>query len=92
MTLHGPMRWYNPTLEDFEWREVPSTDEQALGLLEVGSPRSPAWAETYHQWRELGASIGAALIRAGEAAEAAKAASAGREREKEGAAERRGRG
>jgi hypothetical protein len=93
MTLHGPMRWYNPTLEDFEWREVPPTDEQALELLEVGSLRSsPAWAETYHQWRELGASIEAALIRAGEAAEAAKAASAGREREKEGAYERRGRG
>jgi hypothetical protein len=89
MTLHGPMRWYNPKLEDFEWREVPPTDEQAIELLEEGSPRSPAWDETYRQWRELGASIEAALIRAGEAA---KAASAGREREKEGAADRRGRG
>ena len=89
MTLHGPMRWYNPKLEDFEWREVPPTDEQAIELLEEGSPRSPAGAETYRQWRELGASIQAALIRAGEAAEAA---SAGREREKEGAAERRGGG
>jgi hypothetical protein len=83
------MRWYNPKLEDFEWREVPPTDEQAIELLEEGSPRSPAWVETYRQWRELGASIEAALIRAGEAA---KAASAGREREKEGAADRRGRG
>jgi hypothetical protein len=87
MTLHGPMRWYNPKLEDFEWREVPPDDEQALELLE-GSPRFSAWAETYSQWRELGASIGAALIRAGEAA---KAASAGGDREKEGAAERGGR-
>jgi hypothetical protein len=90
MTLHGPMRWYNPKLEDFEWREVPQTEEQALELLEEGSPRSSAaGAETYRQWRELGASIQAALIRAGEAA---KAAHAGREREKEGAADRRGRG
>ena len=88
MIDHGPMRWYNPTLQDFEWREVPPTDEQALELLE-GSPSSPAWAETYRQWRELGAPIQAALIRAGEAA---KAASAGGEREKEGAADRGGRG
>jgi hypothetical protein len=81
------MRWYNPKLEDFEWREVPPTDEQAIELLEECSPRSPAWAETYREWRELGASIGAALIRAGEAA-----VSAGGEREKENAADRGGRG
>ena len=30
----GPMRWYNPKLEDFEWREVPASDEEALTLLE----------------------------------------------------------
>jgi hypothetical protein len=81
------MRWYNPKLEDFEWREVPPTDEQAIELLEECSPRSPAWAETYREWRELGASIGAALIRASEAA-----VSAGGEREKENAADRGGRG
>jgi hypothetical protein len=28
------MRWYNPKLEDFEWREVPKTNEEALSLLE----------------------------------------------------------
>jgi hypothetical protein len=28
------MRWYNPKLEDFEWREVPNTDEEALSLVE----------------------------------------------------------
>jgi hypothetical protein len=28
------MRWYNPKLEDFEWREVPNTDEEALSLLD----------------------------------------------------------
>jgi hypothetical protein len=86
MTLYDPMRWYNPKLEDFEWREVPPTDEQALELLEECSPRSSAaGAETYRQWRELGASIRAALIRAGEAA-----VSAGGEREKENAADRGG--
>jgi hypothetical protein len=79
------MRWYNPKLGDFEWREVPQTDEQALELLD-GSPRFPAGAETYREWRKLGASIQAALIRAGEAAKAE------REREKAGAAARRGRG
>jgi hypothetical protein len=85
MTPQGPMRWYNPKLEDFEWREVPQTDEQALEMLD-GSAHSPVWAETYREWRELGASIQAALIRAGEVAKAE------REREKEGADTRRGRG
>ena len=28
------MRWYNPKLKDFEWREVPKTDEEALSLLD----------------------------------------------------------
>ena len=61
------IRWYNPALEDFEWREVPESDEEALSLLE-GSPYSPTCKETYREWRKLGASITAALIRAGEAA------------------------
>ena len=30
MEHHSSIRWYNPKLEDFEWREVPTTDEQAL--------------------------------------------------------------
>ncbi len=67
MTPHGQIRWYNPALEDYEWRAVPTTDEQALEVLD-GSPHSPACAQTYRQWRQLGASIEAALIRAGEAA------------------------
>ncbi len=71
------IRWYNPKLEDFEWREVPPTDEQAFELLD-DSPYSLTCARTYREWRRLGASIGAALIRAGEAAKAE------REREKEG--------
>ena len=64
---HGQIRWYNPTLEDFEWRALPTTDEQALSLLE-GSPYSATCTQTYREWRQLGAAIGAALMRAGEAA------------------------
>ena len=67
MGHHSQIRWYNPTLEDFEWRPLPTTDEQALQLL-VGSPYSATCAQTYREWRELGASIAAALMRAGEAA------------------------
>ena len=59
------VRWYNPALEDFEWREVPQSDKEALSLLE-GSP--PICTQTYREWRTLGASITVALIRAGEAA------------------------
>ena len=75
MGHHGRIRWYNPELGDFEWREVPSSDEQVLEML-GGSPHSPTSTQTYREWRELGASIGAALMRAGEAAKAE------REREK----------
>ena len=35
-----------------------------------GLPHSPACTQTYLEWRELGASIGATLMRAGEAAKA----------------------
>jgi hypothetical protein len=62
------VRWYDPKLGGFEWREAPQTDEQALEVLK-GSPHSAVCAESYREWRELGASIRAALIRAGEAAE-----------------------
>jgi hypothetical protein len=67
MTHLGQIRWYNPTLEDFEWREVPRTDEQALQVLK-GSPYSATCTQTYREWRQLGASMAAALMRAGEAA------------------------
>jgi hypothetical protein len=67
MMHKGPMRWCNPKLEDFEWREVPASDEEALTLLE-SYPGSQAPAEAYREWRGLGASIMTALIRAGEAA------------------------
>ena len=69
MEHHGLIRWYNPKVDDFEWREVPQTDEQALEAP-GGSPHSPACTETYREWRNLGAPIGAALMRAGETAKA----------------------
>lgn len=67
MGRHERMRWYNPKLEDFEWREVPQSDEEAISLLD-GSPYTPACENTYREWRTLGAGIMASLIRAGEAA------------------------
>ena len=67
MARHNRIRWYNPRLNTFEWREVPESDEEALSLLE-GSPYSATSIQTYREWRELGAAIEAALIRAGEAA------------------------
>jgi hypothetical protein len=67
MAQHSRIRWYNPKLEDFEWRRVPCSDEEVLKLLE-GSPYSPTCKETYEEWRQLGAPITVALIRAGEAA------------------------
>jgi hypothetical protein len=67
MADHSQIRWYNPRLNAFEWRDVPQSDEEALSLLE-GSPYSAICTHTYREWRQLGAEIGAALIRAGEAA------------------------
>jgi hypothetical protein len=37
------MRWYNPALGGFEWREAPDSDEEALSALE-GSPFTPSSA------------------------------------------------
>ena len=70
MAKQARVRWYNPKLGAFEWTEVPGSDDEALASLE-GSPHSPACTQTYREWRELGASITAALIRAGEAAKEA---------------------
>lgn len=61
------IRWYNPVVGTFEWREAPETDEEALTLLE-GSPEPRVCVDTYREWRELGATVVASLIRAGEAA------------------------
>ena len=61
------MRWFNPRLKRFEWRSVPEGDEEALRLL-GGLPEEQAVVvEAYKEWRWLGASVMAALIRAGEA-------------------------
>ena len=43
------MRWYNPTLEDYEWRDVPRSDNEALQLLE-GSPHTATCIDTYQEW------------------------------------------
>jgi hypothetical protein len=67
MAHNSRIRWYNPKLEDFEWRRVPRSDEEVLKVLD-GSPYSPTCKETYGEWRQLGAPITVALIRAGEAA------------------------
>jgi hypothetical protein len=61
------MRWYNPKDRNFEWREVPKSDEEALSLLR-SSTYTQSCMDTYWYWRRLDASIAAALIRAGEAA------------------------
>ncbi len=61
------MRRYNPKLEDFGWREVPNTDEEAHSLLQ-GYAGAEGHAAVYEEWRRLGAGVMAALIRAGEAA------------------------
>jgi hypothetical protein len=63
------IRWYRPELDNFEWREIPKSDEEALSLLE-GSRHTPTCTDTYRRWRALGSSITVALIRAGEAAKA----------------------
>lgn len=67
MAHHSRIRWYNPKLEYFEWRTVPRSDEEVLKLL-YGCPYSHTCKETYGEWRQLGATITVALIRAGEAA------------------------
>jgi hypothetical protein len=61
------IRWYNPKGGNFEWREVPKTDEDALSLL-GSSPYTRHCSDTYLYWRQLDATITAALLRAGEQA------------------------
>jgi hypothetical protein len=64
------MRWYNPSLKDFEWRNSPESDEEALTILDQ-SVRSRSYVEVYWRWRNLGATVMASLIRVGEAAKEA---------------------
>ena len=67
MSERGRIRWYNPKLAYFEWREIPKSDEEALSLLD-GYPSCKEHAEVYGEWRDLGADIAVALIRAGDTA------------------------
>jgi hypothetical protein len=63
MEHQGRMRWYNPRLEDFEWREVPKNEQEALSLLD-GSfvpQHVRLFIASGGSW---GASITVALIRA----------------------------
>ena len=64
------MRWYNPSLGGFEWRNAPEGDEEAQAILDESS-RSRPYIEAYWRWRNLGATVKASLIRAGEAAKEA---------------------
>lgn len=66
--LKQKMRWYNPKLSTYEWRKVPPSDEDALELLSY-FPGCEHYARIYGEWRDVGASIMAALIRAGESVE-----------------------
>jgi hypothetical protein len=61
------MRWYDPKGGSFEWKEVPKSDEDALSLL-GDSSYVRSCTDTYLYWRKLGATITAALLRAGEQA------------------------
>ena len=67
MAERGRIRWYNPKLGGFEWRELPASDEEALSLLD-GYPGAEGHAAIYWEWRDLGVGVAAALIRVGEAA------------------------
>jgi len=71
-----PLRWYNPSLRGFEWRNAPDGDEEALAILDKSSGSRP-YVEVYWKWRNLGATIAASLIRAGEAAKEADDAKQG---------------
>lgn len=63
------LRWYDPVLGRFAWRRMPESDEEALRLL-ARRPDAERVAAVYREWRGLGASVAASLVRAGE--EAAK--------------------
>jgi hypothetical protein len=64
------VRWYNPSLRGFEWRNPPEDDEEALAILNESSKSQP-YVEVYGKWRNLGATVPMSLIRAGEAAKEA---------------------
>jgi hypothetical protein len=61
------IRWYNPALGAFEWRVAPETDEEAMTLMEE-APEPRICVDAYWKWRNLGATVVASFVRAGEAA------------------------
>ena len=63
MERHERMRWYNPASGEFEWREIPRSNEKVLRLLEAPS-HAPACKDAYREWRALGAGVKTTLIRA----------------------------
>ena len=67
MAERGRIRWYNPKLGGFEWRELPASDGEALSLLD-GYPGAEGHAAICGEWRGLGAGVAATLLRVGEAA------------------------
>jgi hypothetical protein len=58
------MRWYNPSLRDFEWRNAPEGVKEAQAILDESSKSRP-YVEVYWRWRNLGATVMVSLIRAG---------------------------
>lgn len=68
------MRWYNPTLEEHEWRDLPESDEEAKRLLAtLDSPHAEECLRVYGEWRQLGASVTVSLMRVSEAAQGLEA-------------------
>jgi hypothetical protein len=58
----------HPELRTALFLSQPTTQQTSRGAR--GLPPSPACTQTYREWRELDASIGVALMRAGEVAKA----------------------
>ena len=64
------LRWYNPTLQEHEWRDLPESEEEAQRLLAtLDSPRAEEYLRVYGEWRRLGASVTVSLMRVSEAAQ-----------------------
>ena len=64
------LRWYNPTLQEHEWRDLPESEEEAQRLLAtLDSPQAEECLGVYEEWRRLGASVTVSLMRVSEAAQ-----------------------
>jgi hypothetical protein len=58
------MYWYNPTTHTSERAQAPSTDEQAIQMLE-GHPASATFVSEYAELRSSGTPIERALVSVG---------------------------